>query len=34
MFTLDEFRDAVKQGIGKLTHAEDVVLARSSVLAL
>jgi acyl carrier protein len=27
MFTLDEFRDAVKQGIKKLTHADDVVIA-------
>ena len=27
MFTLDEFRDAVKQGIQKLTHADEVVIA-------
>jgi acyl carrier protein len=26
MFTLDEFRDAVKQGIRKLTHTDEVVI--------
>ena len=26
MFTLDEFRGAVKQGIQKLTHADEVVI--------
>jgi acyl carrier protein len=27
MFTLDEFRGAVKQGIQKLTHADEVIIA-------